>query len=94
MDAMTVPAEVIPLTATLKVVPLPVTTAVFVPPAVPLVVTSPVANPVTDSLKTTVKLTGEALVGSAWAAAWLIVTEGRVVSGGGGVDGWLAASPG
>ena len=59
--------------------PLPVTVAV-VAPAVPLSVTSPVAKPVTDSLKTTVKLIGEALVGSAWPAAWLIVTVGAVVS--------------
>jgi hypothetical protein len=37
-------------------------------------------NPVTLSLNTTVKLTGEALVGSAWPAAWLIVTDGATVS--------------
>ena len=59
--------------------PLPVTVAV-VAPAVPLSVTSPVAKPVTDSLKTTVKLIGEALVGSVWPSAWLIVTVGAVVS--------------
>jgi len=45
-------------------VPLPVTTAV-VAPAVPLSVTSAPVKPVTDSLETTVKLIGEALVGSA-----------------------------
>ena len=42
MVAITVPEPVIPLTATLYVVPLPVTTAVSVPRAVPLRVTSPV----------------------------------------------------
>jgi hypothetical protein len=68
-----------PLTATVYVVPLPVTTAV-VAPAVPARVTSPVAKFVVDSLKTTVKLTGEALVGSFWPEAWLIVTVGLVVS--------------
>ena len=49
-----------------------------VAPAVPLSVTSPVAKPVTGSLKTTVKWIGEAFVGSAWPAAWLIVTVGAV----------------
>ena len=39
-----------------------------VAPAVPVRVTSPVAKSVTDSLKTTVKLMGPALVGSAWPA--------------------------
>src|SRR5919201_1734069 len=43
-------------------------------------VTSPVAKLLTDSLKTTVKLMGEALVGSAWPEAWLIVTVGAVTS--------------
>ena len=52
-----------PLTATLYVVPLPVTVPVSVPAAVPPSVTSPVAKPVTGSLKTTVKLIGERLVG-------------------------------
>ena len=61
------------------VVPEPVTVAV-VAPAVPDRVTSPVAKVVVDSLKTTVKLIGLALVGSAWPAAWLIVTVGAVVS--------------
>ena len=88
MVTVTVPAEVVPETATLYVVPLPVTVAV-VAPAVPLIVTSPVANPVTVSLNTTVKLIGEALVGSAWPVAWLIVNEGRVVS-----PGRLDESPG
>ena len=40
----------------------------------------PVLNPVTDSVKTTVKLIGEFLVGSAWPDAWLIVTVGATVS--------------
>ena len=60
--------------------PLPVTVAVVAPAPCRSRVTSPVAKPVTDSLKTTVKLIGEALVGSAWPAAWLIVTVGAVVS--------------
>src|SRR5512141_1900933 len=64
--AMTVPAVVMPVTATLYVVPLPLTVAVFVPPAVPLIVTSPVAKPVTAALNTTVKLIGEFPVGSGW----------------------------
>ncbi len=77
--AMTVPVVVMPVTATLYVVPLPVTAPV-VAPAVPLSVTSPVAKSVTDSLKTTVKLIGEIPVGSAWPTAWLIVTVGLAAS--------------
>ena len=73
-------ALVMPVTATLYVVPEPVTVPTLVPPAVPVSVTSPVAKPVTASLNTTVKLIGEALVGSAWPAAWLIVTVGAVLS--------------
>ena len=64
-EAITVPAVVIPLTATLYVVPLPVTVAVFVPPAVPVIVTPLLAKPVTDVLKIAVKLIGDTLVGSA-----------------------------
>ena len=56
-------------------------TVTVVAPAVPLKVTSPVAKPVTGSLKTTVKLIGLAFVGSAWPDAWLMVTVGGVVSG-------------
>src|SRR5947199_8900033 len=37
-------------------------------------------KPLTCLLKTAVKLIGEVLVGSAWPVAWLIVTEGGVVS--------------
>ena len=48
--------------------------------SVPARVTSPVAKPVTDSLKTTVKLMGLALVGSAWPAAWSMVTVGATLS--------------
>ena len=40
------------------------------------------AKPVTGSVKTTVKLIGLLLVGSAWPLAWLMVTAGGVVSGG------------
>ena len=50
-----------------------------VPPAVPVMVTSPVAKSSTASLKTTVKLIGGS-VGSACPAAWLIVTVGGVAS--------------
>ena len=53
-----------------------VTAAVAVPPRV----TSPVAKSVTGSLKTTVKWIGATLVGSAWVAAWLMVTVGGVES--------------
>ena len=55
-------------------------TVAVVAPAVPLNVTSPVAKPVTASLKTTVKLIGLLPVGSAWPDAWLMVTFGGVVS--------------
>src|SRR5437016_3422016 len=50
------------------------------PPALPLIVTPAPLKPLTGSLKTAVKLIGEALVGSAWPAAWLIVTVGGVAS--------------
>src|SRR5947207_61014 len=63
----------------------PLTVAVLVPPAVPLMVTPAPVKPLTGPLKTAVKLIGELLVGSAWPAAWLIVTAGGVVSGGAGV---------
>jgi len=46
----------------------------------PVKLTSPVAKSATDSLKTTVKLIGEAPVGSPCSAAWLIVTVGDVRS--------------
>src|SRR2546426_11614069 len=42
--------------------------------------TSAPVKPLTGSLNTAVKLIGAALVGSAWPAAWLIVTVGGVVS--------------
>ena len=69
IDAVTVPGVDIPVTATLYVVPEPVTVATFVPPAVPVIVTSPVAKFVTVSLKTTVKLIGLVFVGSACPTA-------------------------
>src|SRR5688572_22893228 len=77
MEAITVPLLVIPESFTL----LPYTTlfrSAVVAPAVPLSVTSPVAKPVTASLNVTVKRIGEAEVGSACPAAWLIVTVGGV----------------
>src|SRR5947208_542293 len=70
------------LGARVEVLGRPVTVTVLVPPAVPLIVTSVPVKPLTGSLNTAVKLIGEALVGSAWPAAWLIVTVGGVVSGG------------
>ena len=77
--AITVPPVVMPETATLYVIPLPVTVAV-VAPAPPARVTSPVAKSATLSLNTTVKLIGDVPVGSAWPAAWLIVTVGCAAS--------------
>ncbi|OPZ77535.1 MAG: hypothetical protein BWY79_01132 [Actinobacteria bacterium ADurb.Bin444] len=71
--ATTVPEVVMPVTATLYVVPslgsISVTVATLAPPAVPERVTSPVAKPVTGLLNTTVKLMGLVEVGSAWVAA-------------------------
>ena len=65
---ITVPSDAMPLTATVYVVPLlgaiSVITAV-VAPAVPLKIKPVISNPVTGSLNTTVKLIGEAFVGSA-----------------------------
>jgi hypothetical protein len=55
----------------------------LVPPAVPPIATSLPVKPVTGSLKTTVKLMGPLLAGSAWVPAWLMVPVGEVVSGGG-----------
>ena len=79
--ATTLPAPVIPDTATLYVGPVPVTTAESVPPTVlPAKLMSLAAKPVTVSLKVTVKLIGLVFVGSAWPAAWLIVTLGAVLS--------------
>src|SRR5947207_1719465 len=83
--AFTVPAAVMPLTATVSVLGPLLTVTVLVPPAVPEIVTPAPLKPLTGSLKTAVKLIGELLMGSAWPAAWLIVTAGGVVSGGAGV---------
>src|SRR5256886_15928477 len=57
-----------------------VTSTVLVPPAVPPITTSLPVKPLTDSLKTAVKVMGAVLVGSACPAAWLIVTVGGVGS--------------
>src|SRR6266403_1856706 len=66
MESVTVPlVEPVMLMATLYVGPVPVTVAVFVPPAVPPMVTLVLVKSVTASLKTTVKLMGDTLVGSA-----------------------------
>src|SRR5918994_302944 len=78
--ATTVPLVVTPLPARVWVRGPPLTTAVFVPPAVPAIVTSVPVKLVTGSLKTAVNLIGALLVGSACPAAWLIVTVGAVVS--------------
>src|SRR2546422_7251799 len=43
-------------------------------------VTSVPVKPLTGSLNAAVKLIGDVLVGSAWLAAWLIVTVGGVMS--------------
>src|SRR5204863_8663607 len=48
-------------------------------------VTPAPVKPLTGPLKTAVKLIGELFVGSAWPAAWLIVTAGGVASGRAGV---------
>ena len=48
--------------------------------ALPVRRTLAAANPVTDSLKVTVKRMGDAFVGSAWPVFWLTVTVGGVVS--------------
>src|SRR5438094_701983 len=72
----------------------PLTVAVLVPPAVPLMVTPALVKPLTGSLKTAVKLIGELLVGSAWPAAWSIVTVGGVVSPTVKLAALLAVPPG
>src|SRR5438046_2660309 len=72
----------------------PLTVAVLVPPAVPLLVTPAPVKPLTGSLKTAVKLIGELLVGSAWPAAWSIVTVGGVVSPTVKLPALLAVPPG
>ena len=46
----------------------------------PAKLTSEAVNPPTGSLKATVNRTGPAFVGSAWAAAWSIVTVGATLS--------------
>ena len=77
---MTVPEVVIPLTAMSNVLLSPESVTLALPPAVPVIVTSPFWNPDTASLKTAVKWIGEPLVGSAWPTAWLTVTVGDVLS--------------
>src|SRR5207244_1047192 len=87
--AITLPPVVRPLPASAL---FPYTTlfrSVVVPPAVPPITTSLPVKPLTDSLKTAVKVMGAVLVGSACPAAWLIVT---VV--GGSTHAWVAPSLG
>src|SRR5262245_26199186 len=82
--ATTFPLPVMTETETVKVAlgpTLGVTVATSVPPTVlPVKLMSLGAKPVTGSLKTTVKRMGPTLVGSGWAAAWLMVTVGLVLS--------------
>ncbi len=78
-EAVTVPSPESPPTCRLYVVPEPVTDFV-VGPAVPLIVTSLLSKPVTDSSKTIVKLIVETFVGSLCPPALLIVTAGPVAS--------------
>src|SRR5687767_14143058 len=80
MAAVTVPLVVMPLTATVYVLGPPLTVAVLLPPAVPPTVTSAAVKPLTASLNTAVKVIGLAPVGSACAAAWLMLTVGAVLS--------------
>ena len=57
------------------------TVADSVPPTVlPAKLTSEASNPLTGSLKATVNRTGPAFAGSAWPAAWSIVTVGATLS--------------
>src|SRR6266480_2841072 len=72
----------------------PVTVTVLVPPAVPLSVTPAPVKPLTGLLNTAVKLIGKLLVGSAWPAAWSIVTVGGVVSPTVKLAALLAVPPG
>src|SRR6266513_1596783 len=72
----------------------PLTVAVLVPPAVPLMVTPAPVKPLTGLLNTAVKLIGKLLVGSAWPAAWSIVTVGGVVSPTVKLAALLAVPPG
>src|SRR6266511_6387365 len=77
--AVTVPS-VMPLTATVYTLGPPLTTATLVPPDVPPSVTSEAVKPETGSLNVTVKLIGDAFVGSAWPEAWLAVTVAETLS--------------
>ena len=61
--------------------PRPLRDAKRVPPAVePVKLMSEARKPTTSSLNTTVKVMGEAKVGSAWPTALLIVTVGAIES--------------
>jgi hypothetical protein len=64
-----------PVTVALKPVGVPP-----VPAVLPANETSLPVKPVTASLKVAVKLIAEPVVGSTWPEAWLIVTDGAVVS--------------
>ena len=77
MLTITVPFVVMPVTAMSNVMLSLdglVTLAVFEPPAVPLIVTSPFWNPETGSLKTAVKRIGDAelaaMVTTPWNKTW------------------------
>ena len=85
-QAITVPSEVMPETATSNVVPsfgaICVMTTVFVPPAVPVTETSEEVKVETEmgSENAAVKWTELEFVGSGWVPAWSMATVGLVVS--------------
>ena len=84
IDAITVPSEVMPETATSNVVPsfgaICVMTTVFVPVAVPVTDTSPLVKPEIGSENTAAKWMELVLVGSDCAPAWSMATVGLVAS--------------
>src|SRR5439155_1650755 len=82
IEAITVPAVVMPLTAKIGRAACRESVSVSVAPAVLVKVTPAPVKPLTGLLKTALKLVGALVVGLAWTAAWLSFTEGGVVSGG------------
>src|SRR5262245_14677499 len=81
--ATTVPLADMPLTRTVKLVPVPlggVTLAVSPVSELSLKSMSAEVKPLTLSLKTTVNPIGPEVVGSAWALAWLMETVGATRS--------------
>src|SRR5438067_10246092 len=76
MLATTVPVPFMPVTDTVYNAPEPVMLAVRPVNELALRLTPAAVKPVTGSSNTTVNLIGDALVGSDWVVAWLIVTVG------------------